>query len=66
LIKPGGVKYLMDKNKITVLEGLGSCGCYPCSNCKADGTMKQLKKNILLQRDRSLLICPLSKLIKKE
>jgi dihydrolipoamide dehydrogenase len=24
LIKLGGVKYLMDKNKITVLEGLGS------------------------------------------
>jgi dihydrolipoamide dehydrogenase len=46
----GGVKYLMDKNKITVLEGLGSfVDATHVAIAKADGTMKQLKqKNIII------------------
>jgi dihydrolipoamide dehydrogenase len=46
----GGVKYLMDKNKITVLEGLGSfVDATHVAIAKADGTIKQLKqKNIII------------------
>jgi dihydrolipoamide dehydrogenase len=63
----GGVKYLMDKNKITVLEGLGFVDATHVAIAKADGTIETVEaKNIIIATDRSLLIYPLSKLIKKE
>jgi dihydrolipoamide dehydrogenase len=46
----GGVKYLMDKNKITVLEGLGSfVDATHVAIAKADGTIETVEaKNIII------------------
>ena len=46
----GGVKFLMDKNKITVLEGLGSfVDATHVSVAKADGTLETVEaKNIII------------------
>ena len=46
----GGVKYLMDKNKITVLEGLGSfVDATHVAVAKADGTSETIEaKNIII------------------
>jgi len=46
----GGVKYLMDKNKITVLEGLGSfVDATHVAVAKADGTSETVEaKNIII------------------
>jgi dihydrolipoamide dehydrogenase len=45
----GGVKYLMDKNNITVLEGLGSFVDATHVALKADGTTETVEaKNIII------------------
>jgi dihydrolipoamide dehydrogenase len=40
----------MDKNKITVLEGLG-CDATHVAIAKADGTIETVEAKILLQQD---------------
>jgi dihydrolipoamide dehydrogenase len=64
----GGVKFLMDKNKITVLEGLGSfVDATHVAVAKADGTSETIeaKTSLLLQVQNHLLYL-LSKSIKRE
>jgi dihydrolipoamide dehydrogenase len=54
----GGVKFLMDKNKITVLEGLGSfVDATHVAVAKADGTSETIeaKTSLLLQVQNHLL-----------
>jgi dihydrolipoamide dehydrogenase len=63
----GGVKYLMDKNKVTVLKVCSFVDATHVAVAKADGTSETVEaKNIIIATGSKPSSLPLSKLIKKE